>query len=791
MLSQSLSYYVDAAAAGTPYLFNSSTATTSDSGYQPIANWTHSTWYGKKTYYQEQEDVTKQETFDVYSIEADLPVEINFTGQSAAGITINSPNSSVLLLGNLQNVTGTTTIDAGGSITSANPQAIVEGVQVNLTAATGIGVAGMPINVVLAGASGQALNASTSDGAIVLATPQGDMAVGVITAGGDNATTLTAYGAITVAAGQAGTVAGGDVTLTAGAGVGTAGAALQLAVGQAANDQLNLSAGGDVYVEQRSGNLPLFAMTAGGDVNIVIDDGSLVNVNTNVQKDPRTTAQLESGVWSELALTGAQADEQIANTLKEYQLSQEQQYQAYWTDRNALTTVNGETLVALSTAQNTYYTNLYTQQATKQGLTGQAADDYVASAIKTLEISLTQQYYNLAAVFGPGGTYAPGTLNTFDAAGDDYVTSASYDANVYNPNFVYLLSATEKTNLTASIHVWTTSELLSGISAGLLQTTTSTQTTIEAPNITARNINIVVKKGANANSGDIGSLVNPVANFSSTANVVGFIPGASIDGTQAQLALAAAELSDVNFLAAVPDSVTVNFGGDTMSLASGSWTNINIQAGDYLYIGGSTQNATSNGAYLQVASISGSTITFTQQVQTETSQTILLAPVVTNLGATDESKIGTIANQTVNFGNVANNGVITLTGGGSWTSLGYAVGEGIYIQSASDPNGNGATFNLTNAKPYYTIAAIDGATITLQWGEVLTPEQNVTIGAAPVDINLVSGASAVKFVLISQSRDVAIAPTGIVSASAGLHLPGFSSEPESRSDRGRQRVASL
>ena len=35
---------------------------------------------------------------------------------------------------------------------------------------------------------------------------------------------------------------------------------------------------------------------------------------------------------------------------------------------------------------------------------------------------------------------------------------------------------------------------------------------------------------------EFGSLVNPVTNFSSTANVIGFAPGTNIDGTQVQLA---------------------------------------------------------------------------------------------------------------------------------------------------------------------------------------------------------------------------------------------------------------
>ena len=82
----------------------------------------------------------------------------------------------------------------------------------------------------------------------------------------------------------------------------------------------------------------------------------------------------------------------------------------------------------------------------------------------------------------------------------------------------------------------------------------------------------------------------------------------------------------------------------------------------------------------------------------------------------------------VSFGNVADSGTITLANG-TWAALGYAVGGGIYVQSATDPNGNGAAFN-PNA--YYTIAAINGATLTLKSGQTLTAESNVTLHLAPV-----------------------------------------------------------
>ena len=97
---------------------------------------------------------------------------------------------------------------------------------------------------------------------------------------------------------------------------------------------------------------------------------------------------------------------------------------------------------------------------------------------------------------------------------------------------------------------------------------------------------------------------------------------------------------------------------------------------------------------------------------------------------------------------------------GVWGSS-YAVGGGVYVQSATDPTRNGAgAFSPAGSNAYYTISAIssDDKTLTLQWGQVLTAESNVSVGVAPVDINIASGVADVKFVLVSQSRDVAIAP---------------------------------
>ena len=81
------------------------------------------------------------------------------------------------------------------------------------------------------------------------------------------------------------------------------------------------------------------------------------------------------------------------------------------------------------------------------------------------------------------------------------------------------------------------------------------------------------------------------------------------------------------------------------------------------------------------------------------------------------------------FGSSGSTSTLTLANGGSWASLGYTVGQGIYVGS-SGLNGNGSSFTGGN---YYTIASINGDVITLQSGENLQSE--TTANLAPVTIN--------------------------------------------------------
>ena len=143
-----------------------------------------------------------------------------------------------------------------------------------------------PINVVLAGTSGQSFTASTTDGGIYVDAPQGALVINTVDAGGDQPVSLTSELGMT-GVNSSNLITGGDVTLSSGGIVGTLATPINLDIGQEtaagqfnADDELNLSAEGDVYITQIDGpngtvhDLPLFALTTTGQADIDVDDGS-------------------------------------------------------------------------------------------------------------------------------------------------------------------------------------------------------------------------------------------------------------------------------------------------------------------------------------------------------------------------------------------------------------------------------------------------------------------------------------------------------------------------------------
>ena len=246
-----------------------------------------------------------------------------------------------------------------------------------------------------------------------------------------------------------------------------------------------------------------------------------------------------------------------------------------------------------------------------------------------------------------------------------------------------------------------------------------------------------------------GATFNP--NGSNAYYTITAINGATVNVSQALTAESNVTigLTAVNVIptgvAFTPASTSVNFanvgGHGTVTLtaaaitAGASWNGYSV--GEGIFVGSATDpnangasfNAGAPNAYYTISAINGSTITLTQQLASaETAATVKLAPVTIGTAS-----LVALRSATVNFGNVGANGTITLTGGSTWAALGYQVGQGIYVASASDPNGNGSTFNASNPNSYYTISAINGAVLTLN--QTLIAENGVTINLAPINIS--------------------------------------------------------
>jgi hypothetical protein len=126
-------------------------------------------------------------------------------------------------------------------------------------------------------------------------------------------------------------------------------------------------------------------------------------------------------------------------------------------------------------------------------------------------------------------------------------------------------------------------------------------------------------------------------------------------------------------------------------------------------------------------------------LQAETGVTVNLAPITINALNPANSGFSAIPTH-VSFGNDVSGSTITLTNGESWAALGYVPGGGIFVGSPDNLDANGSTFDPTAAHPYYTIAAISGATLTLN-EHLATAETGATVNLSPVKISGLNGAS--------------------------------------------------
>ena len=422
-------------------------------------SWTESTWYGKKTYYQENISVVRQETDATHSIRADYGIAMSFTGNTSGTVTINSTGAGrVLLLGGIANASGSTTITSGGSIEMLNANNAITGTNVTLQAggSIGRGATTAPTDqAIIVNVTG-ALLATTTRGTINLTTT-GNFAIDRVAASNGYDVRLNARGDITVAAGKTGQIVAGSLTIVAGGKVGgtSAAAALKLDTGNTQRDKVDITASGDVGIEETSGDLRLNSLHTSGNVLVQVDSGDLLNVNNVVVLDTRVADQLINGVWKDLALTTADADAKFNATLDAYETVNRQEYATYWAYRNlqanpAVYDATFQFRFAAGSSELATYQAMYRQQGADKGLSGAALDSYVADAISTLETSRTLQYRTLNNQYGKyGNVYIADLAGAYDSYWN--YRSQQADPSQYQAGFTVPVSQAEKDGIRAGI----------------------------------------------------------------------------------------------------------------------------------------------------------------------------------------------------------------------------------------------------------------------------------------------------------------------------------------------------
>ncbi|HUJ86770.1 MAG TPA: hypothetical protein VLX30_07975 [Burkholderiales bacterium] len=236
------------------------------------------------------------------------------------------------------------------------------------------------------------LRATTAHGDIYIEQLSGDLPIDQVVASTLGTVSLSSPGGITVASGYQGLVSGGEIDLDAqGGGVGNSSSTpLQLdspGVTDFAKDKLTLTATGDVYLKEKTGDLRVNYIHAGGNVWIDVPNGSLVDENTNAHVDQRTEAQLLAGVWSNLQLTDATGYHQkVQAAINSFVSAKEQEYQTYWQFRDEQpdpSVYDPSFQVVLSPTELAYYTSI----------------GYGPDEIATLENTRTAEYHVLHATY--------------------------------------------------------------------------------------------------------------------------------------------------------------------------------------------------------------------------------------------------------------------------------------------------------------------------------------------------------------------------------------------------------
>lgn len=485
----------DTSLTGTPLKTTSATKTTSDY-WTKTKEWTDCNWWTiciAQDYHSKWTQTTGTTTIKTFSLKADYPIAVEFSGRDTGLVAINS-KSDVVINGLVNNRFGDTSVTAGvnpglvktGQSIVQGDNGLLTGRSLNLAASRNIGLADTPLDIDLNGAT---LNAAVAEGNLALRQANGDLTIGLVSAGGNaNAglgQMLLAADGNLVMAGPLSSVSGNRITLVSDNGaIGSAAAPVQLKAGytdvltQRGGYGVSAAARGDIFLDSLGwignpeGDLLVSQIaSATGDVQLRTP-GRIIDNNPFETRDERTYNQLLT-LWEDLALlenTTRNAEKQQA-AIAAFEAGASQDYRSYWQIRNQQadpSAFDPNHQVTLSAAQEQAMRDDLARQGKTQGEIDAFVLNYTAS--KTAEYqALHQKLYVTPAYAGlvPAG---------------------------YQDGFAYAATQAERdAHLKGSS--WSEHELGIALSPGLLKEVTDTNPIIKDPNVAGINVALLAGKG--------------------------------------------------------------------------------------------------------------------------------------------------------------------------------------------------------------------------------------------------------------------------------------------------------
>ena len=290
---------------------------------------------------------------------------------------------------------------------------------------------------------------------------------------------------------------------------------------------------GDLAMVETAGDMRVGVIDISGNLDLTVTNGDLLDGNLEQTDDTQTQAALLA-LWSDLALTGDNADTKVAAQETSYEETMTQLYVDYWNLRNV--TEEDGTYVA-----DAYDPNFsYVADEDEQDML-----DNDAARIEAYENDQQARYQLGHEKFG---------------------TSS------YSDNYSYSATSTEIADFSAG-YEWEQDYLDAPLPNEAFKETTDTTAFIEQANITADNITLTVT------TGNIGTFTD-VDNFTLQSISDGTLDNAS------KIKLAAAESDDVehdNITNII--TLTQREDLDIETIADGSVVTINAQQG-YAFLGG-------------------------------------------------------------------------------------------------------------------------------------------------------------------------------------------------------------